>query len=103
MTDATPPTPVTTPPTPITLESALANMKAMVDALPEPAKTDFTDGLRYIELFAEQEVDAAITAYAHRIPLAGGLIGNAVQRALNQALESGLVAVIGPLTATPGT
>lgn len=91
----TPATPAAAPA--ITLDSALASMKALIASQPEPARTELTNGLRYIELFAEQEIDAAITTYARRIPLAGGLIANAVERAFNAALEAGLVAVIGPI------
>lgn len=81
---------------PVTLESALAAIKAMIDQQPEPARTYLHNALGDVELAVRQDVDAAIVAYAKKIPLAGGLVGEAVEAAVNRVLDGVLVDVNGP-------
>jgi hypothetical protein len=80
----------------MTLESALAAIRNLFDAQPEPAKTYLHNALADVELAVRQEIDAAIMAYANKIPIVGGIVGSSVEAAINNALDAGLIDINGP-------
>lgn len=93
------PSSAATPAAPITLESALTAIRAIMDAQPEPAKTYLHNALGDVELAVRQDINAAIMAYAKRIPFVGGIVGQSVTAAIDQALDEGLIDLNGPATA----
>lgn len=90
-------TPATPAPAPaLTLESALAAFKSLIDSQPEPGRTYLHNALGDLQLAMRQDIDAAIVAYANKIPVVGGMVGQAVEAAINKVLDAGLIDINGP-------
>lgn len=72
---------------PMTYASAMANIKATMQAQPDPARTDLINALKWLEPAIEAEIAGAVAAYTAKVPIVGGLIANAVNTAVDTALR----------------
>ena len=77
----------------LTFAQAMATVAALIDAQPDPAKTDLKNAIAWLEPAIKAEVNTAITAYASKTPIGGGFIGDAVTAGLDKALDEGLVQI----------
>lgn len=77
----------------LSVSQILAKIASATDTLPEPTRTEVKKAEDWLESAIKAEADAAIVALANKVPIAGGVIGEAIEAGFNKVLDSGLVQI----------